>query len=68
MKEKFSLIEVMYIFNKFSFLVWGKNFKEVIDVNFEEFDKVLDEFESNRDLLYNDDRRDEFRFLFILIM
>lgn len=58
----------MYIFNKFSFLVWGKNLKEVNDVNFEEFDKVLDEFESNRDLLYNDDRRDEFRFLFILIM
>lgn len=58
----------MYIFNKFSFLVWGKNLKEMNDVNFEEFDKVLDEFESNRDLLYNDDRRDEFRFLFILIM
>lgn len=50
----------MYIFNKFSFLVWGKNLKEVNDVNFEEFDKVLDEFESNRDLLYNDDRWDEF--------
>lgn len=67
-KEKLSPTEVMHIFNKLSLLVWGKNSKEVNDVNFEEFDKVLDELESNRDLLYNDDRRDEFRSLFTLIM
>ena len=67
-KEKLSSTEVMHIFNKLSLMVWGKNSKEVNDVNFEEFDKVLDELESNRDLLYNDDRRDEFRSLFTLIM
>lgn len=67
-KEKLSPTEVTHIFHKLSILVWGKNSKEINDTNFEEFDKVLDELESNRDLLYNDDRRDEFRSLFTLIM
>ncbi|XP_062577302.1 uncharacterized protein LOC134239155 [Saccostrea cucullata] len=68
MKEKLSPTEVMHIFNRLTALVWGKNSKEINDTNFVEFDKVLDELESNRDLLYNDDRRDEFRSLFTLIM